>query len=373
MGTNTATARRRSPLGMALAIIVLAAAVLAVLALAGTRIVELRIANMLGPRAQVGNVQVGFKQLVLTDVKIAGSADAAPASARRVVAEPEWTSFLRHEAVFRKITIEGFDFAVLRTPDGDMQISPALQAALREADGGSDGVTRRKHPIRADDIVLTDGRLDFLDAAIAKPPHRIPFNRVSARLTPLVLPAGGQRSDMEFKGSVEDNRNGAATVTATGSLEVGGTDADIKVAVRNMDIRYAAPYLAENGAGSLSGGAMDLDMQTRIAKRQLKASGVVALRDLKFSGDGSLFSLPRKAVLAAMQDRSGALRMEFSLSGSLDNPKFSASRGFAAQIARGVGHMIGVGAEGAAGGVAGAVKDVGDAISDLFSPNDQKR
>ncbi len=372
MGTNTATARRRSPLGMALAIVVLAAAVLAVLALAGTRIVELRIANMLGPRAEVGRVQVGFKQVVLTDVKIAGNAGAAPASARRVVAEPEWTSFLQHEAVFRKVTIEGFDFAVLRTPDGEMQISPALQAALREADGGN-GVTRRKNPVRADAIVLVDGRLDFLDAAIAKPPHRIPFNQVSARLSPLVLPAEGQRSDMEFKGSVQDNRNGAATVTASGSLEIGGTDADIKVAVRNMDIRYAAPYLAENGAGSLTGGAMDLDMQTTIAKRQLKASGVVALRDLKFSGDGSLFSLPRKAVLAAMQDRSGALRMEFSLSGSLDNPKFSASRGFAAQIARGVGHVIGVGAEGAAGGVADAVKDVGDAISDLFSSGGQKR
>lgn len=372
MGTNSASARRRSPLGMALAIIVLAVAVLAVLALAGTRIVELRIANMLGPRAQVGNVQVGFRQVVLTDVKIPGNAGVAPASARRVVAEPEWTSFLRHEAVFHKVTIEGFDFAMLRAPDGDMQISPALQAALREADGGN-GLTRRKDPVRADEIVLVDGRLDFLDGAISTPPHRIPFNNVSARLSPLVLPAEGQRSELEFKGSIEDNRNGAATVTAAGSLEIGGTDADIKVAVRNMDIRYAAPYLADNGAGSLTGGAMDLDMQTTIAKRQLKASGVVALRGLKFSGDGSLFSLPRRAVLAAMEDRSGALRTEFSLSGSLDNPKFSASRGFAAQIARGVGHVIGVGAEGAAGGVAGAVKDVGDAISDLFSSGNQKR
>lgn len=372
MSLQSAAPRRRSPLGMALAIVVLLAAVLAILALAGTRLVELRIANMLGPRAQVGNVQVGWREVVLTDVKIAGTGDAAPASARRVVAEPEWTSFLQHEAVFRKITIEGFDFAVLRTPDGDMQISPALQAALREADNANDP-SRRKNPIRADDIVLTDGRLDFLDAAVSKPPHRIPFNQVTARLHPLVLPAEGQRSDMEFKGSVEENRNGAATVTAKGSLEVGGTDADMKVAVRNMDIRYAAPYLAENGAGSLSGGAMDLDMQTTIAKRQLKASGVVALRGLKFSGDGSLFSLPRKAVLAAMEDRNGALRMEFSLSGSLDNPKFSASRGFAAQIARGVGHVLGVGAEGAASGVAGAVKDVGDAISDLFSPGSEKR
>lgn len=363
----TATAKPRLSFAQKLLItVVLAVLLLGAAAWIGMRVIERHIAGLLGPRAQVADVRLGFDAVVLTDVRISGPEGVAPASAQRVVAEPDWGSLLRRQLVFRKITIEGFDFAVLRTADGDMQISPALQAALREADGDG-GRARDKGPVRADDIILDGGRLDFIDSAIAKPPHRIPFENVSARLHPLVLPADGQQSQMEFKGSVRDNRSGAATVQARGSLEVGGSDADMTVAVRNMDIRYAAPYLAENGAGSLAGGAIDLDMRTTIAKRQLNASGVVALHDLKFSGDGSLFSLPRKAVLAALEDRKGTLRMEFKLAGSLDNPKFSASRGFAAQIARGFGRAIGVGAEGAAGGVAGAVKDLGDAISDLFT------
>ncbi len=355
---NASAMPRRSFARKLLIALVLAVLLLGAVAWIGMRVIERHIAGLLGPRAQVGEVRLGFDAVVLTDVKITGAEGVAPASARRVVAEPDWGSLLRRQPVFHKITIEGFDFAVLRAPDGDMQISPALQAALREADGDG-GQARARGPVRADDIILDGGRLDFIDSAIAKPPHRIPFENVSARLHPLVLPADGQQSQMEFKGSVRDNRSGAATVQARGSLEVGGSDADMTVAVRNMDIRYAAPYLAENGAGSLAGGAMDLDMRTTIAKRQLNASGVVALHDLKFSGDGSLFSLPRKAVLAALEDRKGTLRMEFKLAGSLDNPKFSASRGF--------GRAIGVGAEGAAGGVAGAVKDLGDAISDLFT------
>lgn len=359
-----AASRRRSFARKLPAMLVLVVVLLAALAFAGKYVAERRIAALLGPRAQVGQVSLGFKEVVLSDVKITGAEGMEPASARRVVAEPEWRSLLGREAVFRRITVEDFDFTVLRGADGDMRIAPALQAALRQADGGEAGA---RSPFRADELILDGGRLEFIDAAIARPPHRIPFDNVSASLRPLALPADGQRSDMTFKGTVRENRVGTGTVLATGSLEVGGSDADMTVAVRNMDIRYAAPYLAENGAGSLAGGAMDLDMRTTIAKRQLNASGTVALRDLKFSGDGSLFSLPRKAVLAALEDRHGTLRMEFKLAGGLDNPKFSASRGFAAQIARGFGHAIGVGAEGAASGVAGAVKDLGDAISDLFT------
>ncbi|WMD22030.1 DUF748 domain-containing protein [Achromobacter seleniivolatilans] len=367
MSLNAVAPRQRSVLGTAMAILLLLVALAAVLALAATRIAEQRISSMLGPRSQVGDVSVGFKRVVLTDVVVPGGEGQAGARAQRVVLEPEWSSFLRHEAVFKTITIEGFDFAVVRTAGGDMQIAPALQAALRAGDGG-DAKSRRDRPVQVGELVLRNGRLDYLDAVVSKPPHRIPFKDVQARLSPVTVPGDGAHSDMEFSGAVEDNRNGAATVRAQGWVELGGTDADMKVAVRNMDIQHAAPYLAENGAGSLAGGAMDLDMTTAIANRDLRASGTVALRGLKFSGDGTLFSFPRKAVLAAMKDSSGTVRFEFALRGSLDNPKFSVTRGFAAQVARGFGRAIGVGAEGAAEGVAGAVKELGNALSDLLSP-----
>ncbi|MGE8638775.1 MAG: DUF748 domain-containing protein [Achromobacter sp.] len=366
MSLNAAP-RRRSALGTILAVVLVLAALAGVLAFAATRIAEQRISSMLGPRGQVGNVQVGWRQVVLTDVKVSGAPGQAGASAKRVVLEPEWSAFLRHEAVFNAVVVEGFDFAVVRGADGEMQIAPALQAALHAGAGG-DGKSRANRTIRVAELILRDGRLDFEDAAVSKPPHRIPFKNVQARLSPLSVPGDGTHSDMEFSGTLEENRNGESTVRAQGWLQVGGTDADMKVAVRNMDIRYAAPYLSEKDAGSLTGGAMDLDMNTTIAKRELQASGTVALRDLKFSGDGTLFSLPRKAVLAAMKDKSGALRFQFKLQGSLDNPKFSVRRGFAAQVGQGFGRAIGVGAEGAAEGVTGAVKELGNALSDLLSP-----
>ncbi|MBO1012575.1 DUF748 domain-containing protein [Achromobacter sp. SD115] len=367
MNLDPAAPRRKSPWGNAFAVLTLIAAVAVVLAFAALRIAEQRIANMLGPRGQVGHVEVGYRQVILKDVTISGGTGQAGATARQVVLEPEWPAFLRHEAVFKTVTIEGFDFTVVRRANGDMDIAPALQSSLRAGEGG-DSQPRARTPIRIAELILRDGRLDFEDAAVSRPAHRIPFSDVQARLRPLTIPGDGARSDMEFTGNIEGNRNGAATVRAEGWLVVGGTDADIKVAVRNMDIKHAAPYLADNGATSLAAGTMDLDMRTAIAKRQLQATGTVALRGLRFSGDGSLFSLPRKAVLAALKDQSGTLRFDFALAGDLDNPKFSATRGFTAQVARGFGHAIGVGAEGAAEGVTGAVKELGNALSDLLTP-----
>jgi len=365
MSMNAVAPRGRSPWGNALAVVVLLAAVAGVLAFAAVRIAEQRIANMLGPRSQVADVRVGFTEVVLTDVVVSGGQGQAGARARRIVLRPEWSALLQHEAVFTSVLVEGFDFAVVREADGDMAIAPALQAALRTSERG-EGRPRRGPAIRIANLVLRDGRLAFEDKVVSKPAHRIPFTHVQARLSPVSVPGDGTRSNMEFSANIDDPQGG--TVSAQGSLVVGGTDADIKVTVRGMGIRHAAPYLAENGAGSLAAGTMDLDMDTAIANRELRASGAVALSGLKFGGDGSLFSLPRKAVLAALKDNTGVLRFDFALAGNLDNPRFSVTRGFSAQVAQGFAHAIGVGAEGAAEGVTGAVKELGNALSDLLSP-----
>ncbi len=39
-------------------------------------------------------------------------------------------------------------------------------------------------------------------------------------------------------------------------------------------------------------------------------------------------------MLAALKDNTGVLRFDFALAGNLDNPKFSVTRGFSAQVAR---------------------------------------
>jgi uncharacterized protein involved in outer membrane biogenesis len=367
MSMNAVAPGRRSPWGNALGVLVLLAAVAAVLAFAAVRIAEQRIANMLGPRSQVADVRVGFTQVVLTDVIVSGATGQADARASRVVLEPEWSSLLGQETVFKRVVVEGFDFAVVRDANGDMNIAPALQAALRTGERGQ-GRAARGNTIHVADLQLRDGKLVFEDAAISRPPHKIPFTSVQARLHPMAIPGDGTRSEMEFSGNLDEDRGVKSVVRAQGWLVAGGTDADMTVSVRNMGIRHAAPYLAENGAGSLAAGTMDLDMKTSIADRELRASGTVALHGLKFSGDGSLFSLPRKAVLAALKDNTGVLRFNFALAGNLDNPKFSVTRGFSAQVAQGFAHAIGVGAEGAAEGVTGAVKELGNALSDLLSP-----
>ena len=74
---------------MVLAVLLLGAA-----AWIGMRVIERHIAGLLGPRAQVADVRLGFDAVVLTDVRISGPEGVAPASAQRVVAEPDWGCLL---------------------------------------------------------------------------------------------------------------------------------------------------------------------------------------------------------------------------------------------------------------------------------------
>ncbi len=59
----------------------------------------------------------------------------------------------------------------------------------------------------------------------------------------------------------------------------------------------------------LAAGQMDLDMTTHVRDQQLSAQGKAKLRDLEFNNGSSLSTLPRKAILAALEDRKGEVTL----------------------------------------------------------------
>ena len=69
----TATAKPRLSFAQKLLItVVLAVLLLGAAAWIGMRVIERHIAGLLGPRAQVADVRLGFDAVVLTDVRISG-------------------------------------------------------------------------------------------------------------------------------------------------------------------------------------------------------------------------------------------------------------------------------------------------------------
>src|SRR5690606_6667606 len=144
---------------------------------------------------------------------------------------------------------------------------------------------RQPRQTRIERIELRGGSLDFYDAVVADPPHRIAFDQVRSTLGPLAFPLRGERTGVDMTGRLAGERPGGE-VAFKGWIALGSGDADIDTRLRAADIAPLRPYLQKGRGAVLAGGNMDLAMRTRMADRKLDANGEVVLRGLKLQDDG---------------------------------------------------------------------------------------
>jgi hypothetical protein len=140
----------------------------------------------------------------------------------------------------------------------------------------------------------------------------------------------------------------------------------LKTTLRGVDVRTLGPYLKRGANAGVVGGAVDLDMTTRVESRKMNARGVLSLRDLKLDDGGGLLSLPRRAIIASLEDSTGKASFNFTLTGSVSAPTFAIEEGASTRIAGGLTNLLGISIEGIASGIGGAVEGVGNAVSGLL-------
>jgi uncharacterized protein involved in outer membrane biogenesis len=356
--------------------VVIPVIVLAVVAAAAmhiaARVVVSRIEDLLGQQGKASSIDVGWSQIVLENVEI-GAPPGWPTGhtlrAGRVTLDPDWRALLSDRISIRRAVVSDYDLSVLRTAEGRLRILPTFRdradAKAREAAQGADG---RPKPRRETDVgllILENGRMEFFDAAIARQPYRIPFENLHAEIGPFHAPANDQHTQIKVRGQmVGKQRRGAVTVD--GWIALPSRDADVRNTLSGADVSLLAPYLQKHAPAVLTAGQMDLDMTTRVKDQQLNAQGKVDLKDMDFSNSGSFRSLPRKAILAALEDRKGQVTFDFTLQGSLKDPKFSLTDDVSTRVVGGFAKAIGVSVEGVAEGVGSAVKGLGGALGDML-------
>lgn len=357
--------------------IVIALVALAALAALGTyaaaRFVQSRIVDLLGEQGHAEHIHVGFAEIILDNVEI-GAPPGWPAAqtlrAARVVVQPEWQALLSDRVSLRHVLISDYYLSALRTRDDGIRIVPTLHEHAESQAGEKESDGKPKRQIDVATLVLENGRMDFFDGSISTPPYRVPIEDLRAEIGPLHAPATADRTRLRAQGElVGKKRRGMMNID--GWVALGDKDADIRTTLQGVDVSLAAPYLQKQSPAALTSGEMDLSMNTRVERQQLNAQGKVTLRDLGFDNSGStLMSLPRKAVLAAMEDRQGKVSFDFTVQGNLHDPQFSLNDSFSTRLAGGFAKALGVSVEGVAGGVAGgvgdAIKGLGGALDQLF-------
>jgi len=104
---------------------------------------------------------------------------------------------------------------------------------------------------------------------------------------------------------------------------------DLKVTAKGIDLTPLGPYVGKHLGYELEKGKLDLDLEYKVARRQLEASNLARLDQFTL-GDStnspSATKLPVKLALAVLRDRDGLIELDVPVSGNVDDPNFRLGR-----------------------------------------------
>lgn len=326
-----------------------------------------QIEQALGPDSEVGAIAVGWSTIEIRNLRIRGP-KGWPAEdalrAERIVVAPDLRALLSAAPRVHRITVEKGYLSMVRVRDGRLRVVPGL---TESKPAGKSGV--RPPTVALGAVELRDTAMDFYDETVRRPAHRLRLENLQALVEDLRVPDLSGRTRLKLEAMVKGvQRNGTAAVQ--GWVEIATRDSEIVTRLRGVDLVALQPYLIKAAETGVRRGSLDLDLNSVVRKNALRAPGTMTLTGLELAeGGGALgtfMGMPRQAVLAALRNNQGQIRMNFTLEGRLDDPKFSLNESFATRVGAGVAQTLGVSIEGLARGVGGAARGVGDTLRGLF-------
>lgn len=349
-----------------LVVIALAAAAVVAAAFAGYRaaMAELKtgIEAALGPRASLGAIELGMTGVEIRELRIRSARGAWPTEdelrAARVHLRPAFSTLWARGWRIGRIEVTDAYVSLQRTRDGRLRILPALLE--QPPSKGAKEAAAGPH-VHIAQIVLKNAAVEFHDASVRQPAHRMLLDQLDADVGPLDWPALDTAAQIDlaarFKGPQRDGR-----LTIAGTLTPATRDATLKAQARGVDLVALQPYLLKVNEGGVRRGTLDLGLDATVKAQRLHAPGKLTLTGLELGPGNGLLStfagVPRQAVIAAMS-RDGRIVVSFTLDGKLDDPSFSINENFATKLAGGLAETLGV-------SLGGVVEGVGNVIKGLF-------
>lgn len=334
-----------------------------------TKALKGQVEQALGPESEVGEIAVGWSAIEIRRLRIRGpkgwpAGDAL--RAERIVIVPDLRALLSAQVRVNRVAVEEAYLSMLRSREGRLRVVPSLlEKKSREA-----GKAETAAPaVTIGAIELRDSVLEFFDATVRQPPHRLRLEQLQAVVEDLQIPDLAGRTRIRLEAAVKGaQRNG--TLSMRGWAEIASKDSEMATRLRGVDLVAFQPYLIRASETGVRRGTLDLDLKSTVRKNILHAPGTLTLSGLELtSGGGALgtfMGMPRQAVLTALKNRNDQIRMQFTLEGNLNDPKFSLNENFARRVGSGIAETLGVSIEGLARGVGGVTRGVGDTLRRLF-------
>jgi hypothetical protein len=365
----------RIALGVAIVFAVLVLAALGALFML-QRQVRNEVVRVLGPLGSAERIDVGLKSIELVNVRLKAPPDWPTPDALRaahITITPDLRALLSHRMHIRDVTVTDFDLVLLRLANGSLRLLPNLRQSVSgnggQANGGKGAPPTDK---LIDHITFRNGRFEFFDRSVSNPPYRVTISDANASVEHLHLPALTDPTQLSVTGSIRGPSH-TGHVAFGGWIRIATRDSQTTTALRSVDVTTLDPYLLKK-AGSkarVTGGTIDLDLQSTIKNYYLHAPGKLTLHGLQLEATSNpldtFMSIPTRAAIAALKTRNGDLTLHFTLEGNLRDPQFKLNERLMTEIRAGFAKALGVSAEGVAKGAGETVKGIGDALRNLFT------
>lgn len=325
-----------------------------------------QIEQALGAESSVGDISLGLFSVTVSDLRIrapAGWPTDENLHAQRIVVAPDWRMLLSGRIGIRYIHAQGVQQAVLRDSSGRMHILSSLLERKQ------DKATEPASEVLIGETVLSDVSLDFYDASLRKPPYRVRLEKVELRLGRLHLPELKGRTPLELTGIIK-GKHGDGSYSLQGDIELASRDSELVTTMRDVDLTTLQPYLVRAADTGVKRGVLDLNLRSRVEQRQLDARGTLLLHDLVLDDRGGFMGLPRQAAVDMLKNERQDIKIQFSLQGNLDDPRFSINESLATRFSAGLAEALGVSVSSLGRSVgsaaAGAATGIGSALKGLF-------
>lgn len=340
----------------------------------GAKALKGKVEEALGPESEIGEIRLGLTAVEVLKLRIkAPSGWPAPDTLRaeRIRVAPDLPGLLSGKLNVSSIVVESGYVSALRTADGKLRVVPSLLEKKDEKKEAGKGPE-----VGIGSIELKDGVMEFFDATVKKPAHKIRLEQLQAKVTDLQLPDLKAKSKLHLDGVLKGVRSDGKMLV-DGWMTFANKDSDLRNTLRGVDLIALQPYLLKASETGVRKGTLDLDLQSAIKANHLHAPGTLTLNGLELESGGTFMGMPRAAVVGLMKGKDDKISIKFALDGKLDDPNFKLNEGFSTKVASSLGDVMGVSVEGLAKGAGaigqkgveaagGAAEGVGKAVKGLF-------
>jgi len=219
----------------------------------------------------------------------------------------------------------GEDTVTPSPDDGNSGTKPPLAAEAKVPEKPVEDVKEPIQNITIGTITLQGGTIDFTDRMI-QPSYSASLNEIGGSITGFSL-SGDKKADVELLGKLNQH----VPLAIVGKINPKRDDllVDLTAKFNNLDLSPITPYAGKYIGYKIEKGKLSIDLKYMIVKKKLDSENLIFIDQLTLgerTDSPSATNLPIRLAIALLKDRSGQIKLDIPVAGSIDDPNFSVFR-----------------------------------------------